>query len=142
PERPGHAHAAGALRVHGRSPRGRRPGEGARIAPQSHGTATRRRCARPQLAGELKPGSFEPAPWVAKAHLQTVYGGLAAPAPRPELRRERWDTPDGDFVDVDLVDGPAGSPWVHLYHGLEGSSNSPYARKLMAHVRARGWRGS
>jgi predicted alpha/beta-fold hydrolase len=40
------------------------------------------------------------------------------------------------------VDGVAGSPWVHLYHGLEGSSNSPYARTLMAHVRRRGWRGS
>ena len=52
------------------------------------------------------------------------------------------DTPDQDFVDVDFIDGPAGSPWVHLYHGLEGSSNSPYARTLMAYVRARGWRGS
>jgi hypothetical protein len=58
------------------------------------------------------------------------------------FRRERWDTPDGDFVDVDFVDGPPASPWVHLYHGLEGSSNSPYARMLMSHVRARGWRGS
>jgi hypothetical protein len=94
------------------------------------------------LSPSTGSGSFEPAPWLANAHLQTIYGALAAPAPRLELRRERWDTPDGDFVDVDFVDGPAGSPWVHLYHGLEGSSNSPYARKLMGHVRARGWRGS
>jgi predicted alpha/beta-fold hydrolase len=45
-------------------------------------------------------------------------------------------------VDVDFVDGVPGSPWVHLFHGLEGSSNSPYARMLMQHVRRRGWNGS
>ncbi|HSJ99491.1 MAG TPA: alpha/beta fold hydrolase [Myxococcota bacterium] len=67
---------------------------------------------------------------------------MLARAPRVAFRRERWDTPDGDFVDVDFVDGPAGSPWLHLFHGLEGSSNSPYARMLMAQVRSRGWRGS
>lgn len=85
---------------------------------------------------------FAPAPWLWNPHLQTVYGALLAPAPRVRFRRERWDTPDGDFVDVDFVDGMDGSPWVHLYHGLEGSSNSPYARMLMSHVARRGWRGS
>jgi len=88
------------------------------------------------------PPRFVPAWWLPHAHLQTVYGSLFARAPHVPLRRERWDTPDGDFVDVDLLDGPAGSPWVQLFHGLEGSSRSPYARMLMHHVRARGWRGS
>lgn len=90
----------------------------------------------------MTPPPFAPAPWLANPHAQTIYGAVLAPAPRVAFRRVRWDTPDGDFVDVDLVDGPAGSPWVHLYHGLEGSSNSPYARSLMHAVRARGWRGS
>jgi hypothetical protein len=80
--------------------------------------------------------------WLSNHHAQTLYAALLAPAPRVAFRRERWDTPDGDFVDVDFVDGVPGSPWVHLYHGLEGSSNSPYARTLMAHVARRGWRGS
>src|SRR5688572_16446205 len=66
--------------------------------------------------------------WLANRHAQTLYAALLAPAPRVAFRRERWDTPDGDFVDVDFVEGVPGSPWVHLYHGLEGSSNSPYAR--------------
>jgi predicted alpha/beta-fold hydrolase len=94
------------------------------------------------VAGELSPGPFVPAPWLANPHLQTIFAALLARAPRPAFRRERWDTPDGDFVDVDFVDGPESAPWVHLYHGLEGSSNSPYARMLMHHVGARGWRGS
>src|SRR6185503_18289477 len=75
--------------------------------------------------------------WLAGPHAQTVYGSIAAPAPGVDLRRERWDTPD-----VDFLDGPSGSPWIHLFHGLEGSSRSRYARTIMAHARGLGWRGS
>jgi uncharacterized protein len=88
------------------------------------------------------PPRFTAPWWLTPAHLQTVYGSLFARAPQVAFRRERWDTPDGDFVDVDFVDGADNSPWVHLFHGLEGSSASPYARNLMAHASARGWRGS
>jgi predicted alpha/beta-fold hydrolase len=88
------------------------------------------------------PPRFVPPRWLRNAHLQTIYGSLFAPAPRIAFTRERWETPDGDFVDVDFVAGGAGTPWIHLFHGLEGSSNSSYARALMAHVKARGWRGS
>ena len=90
----------------------------------------------------VPPRPFVPARWLSNPHLQTLYGALLAHAPRVAFRRERWDTPDGDFVDVDFVDGAAGQPWVHLFHGLEGSSNSPYARTLMHQAKALGWRGS
>jgi uncharacterized protein len=85
---------------------------------------------------------FQPARWLPHAHLQTIYASLLAPAPQVTYRRERWDAPDGDFVDVDFVDGPADAPSVHLFHGLEGSSQSHYARVLMNAVKSRGWRGS
>ncbi len=85
---------------------------------------------------------FEAPSWLRNAHLQTLYGSLFAPSPAVAYRRERWETPDADFVDVDFVDGPAGAPWVHLYHGLEGSSGSPYARQIMSLAKQRGWRGS
>ena len=85
---------------------------------------------------------FNPASWLPGAHAQTVYASLFAPTPQVEFRRERWESPDGDFVDVDFVDGPEAAPSVHLFHGLEGSSRSHYARTLMHAVRARGWRGS
>jgi uncharacterized protein len=57
-------------------------------------------------------------------------------------RRERWELPDGDFIDVDWVDGPASTPLLVLFHGLEGSSGSHYARTIMAAVKSRGWRGA
>ncbi|HET7402102.1 MAG TPA: hydrolase [Usitatibacter sp.] len=94
------------------------------------------------MAHALKPPPYVAPRWLRNPHLQTVYGSIVAAAPHPRLRRERWETPDGDFVDVDFLDGPAGSPWVQLFHGLEGSSRSPYARMLMAHAARRGWRGA
>ena len=81
--------------------------------------------------------------WLPGGHAQTVYAALAAPRPRVAYRRERWDTPDGDFIDLDWVqDQDRGqTPLVVLFHGLEGSSQSHYALALMAEVARRGWRG-
>jgi predicted alpha/beta-fold hydrolase len=56
------------------------------------------------------------------------------------LRRERWDTPDGDFIDVDFCGDPAAARILVLFHGLEGGSDSHYARALAAESLARGWR--
>ncbi|MBA5606889.1 alpha/beta fold hydrolase [Duganella sp. FT3S] len=84
-----------------------------------------------------------PAPrWLPNGHLQTIYPAICIPRPAVAFRRERWDTPDGDFIDVDFVDGQPGQPFVVLFHGLEGSSGSHYARALMAAVAARGWSGA
>jgi predicted alpha/beta-fold hydrolase len=76
--------------------------------------------------------------WLPGGHAQTLYGALG-PAPRIAWRRERWDTPDGDFIDLDWAGGAAG-PLVALFHGLEGGSGSHYARKLAFEAAARGWR--
>ncbi len=80
--------------------------------------------------------------WFANAHLHTIYGSALAKKAPVAYRRERWETPDGDFVDTDHVDAPPDRPWVVLFHGLEGSSDSAYARALMSKVKARGWRGT
>lgn len=74
-------------------------------------------------------------------HLQTI-GAALFPPPRVPLRRERWETPDGDFVDVDFSLSPAGdeAPRLVLLHGLEGSSDSHYARGLAARFAEAGWR--
>jgi predicted alpha/beta-fold hydrolase len=84
-----------------------------------------------------------PAPaWLPGGHLQTIYPALGIRAPALTYRRERWDAPDGDFVDVDFVDGEPGKPLVVLFHGLEGSSASHYAKAMMAEAAARGWSGA
>lgn len=80
--------------------------------------------------------------WLPGGHLQTIVPATCLAKPAVAFRRERWQAPDGDFVDVDLVDGLPGQPFVVLFHGLEGSSNSHYARALMAQVAACGWSGA
>ena len=79
--------------------------------------------------------------WLPGRHLQTVYPYLFLRPPPPAYRRERVETADADFVDFDWVDGPADAPVVVLFHGLEGSSKSPYAAALLGAAAARGWRG-
>jgi predicted alpha/beta-fold hydrolase len=60
---------------------------------------------------------------------------------RIALRRERVATADGDFLDLDWLDGPAAAPVVLVLHGLEGSARSHYVVGLLRLARARGWRG-
>ncbi|MGF6273662.1 putative alpha/beta-fold hydrolase [Massilia sp. UYP11] len=85
---------------------------------------------------------YYPAPsWLPGGHLQTIYPATCVAKPPLAYRRERWHSADGDFVDLDFVDGRPGQPLVVLFHGLEGSSNSHYARGLMAALAARGWSG-
>lgn len=82
--------------------------------------------------------------WLPGGNLQTIWPALYAHrvvGDLPTYRRERWTTPDGDFIDVDfLVQKAQRSPMVPsevkgedpqtllvLFHGLEGSSASHYA---------------
>ncbi len=81
--------------------------------------------------------------WLPGGNLQTIYAAaLGGARTAPVLRRERWGTPDGDFIDVDWLDGDRDSPLVVLFHGLEGGSHSHYARALMRELRGLGWRGA
>lgn len=55
------------------------------------------------------------------------------------MRRERWDAPDGDFIDVDSLEGAGDKPLLVLFHGLEGGSRSHYARAVLQLARERQW---
>jgi predicted alpha/beta-fold hydrolase len=80
--------------------------------------------------------------WLPNGHLQTIVPATCIARPQVSYRRERWNADDGDFIDVDFVDGEADKPFVVLFHGLEGSSDSHYARALMAALAACGWSGA
>jgi predicted alpha/beta-fold hydrolase len=56
------------------------------------------------------------------------------------VTRERFDTPDGDFVDVDWLPGRPGAPLLFVLHGLEGGARSHYVGGLFGLAAARGWR--
>ena len=74
--------------------------------------------------------------------MQTIYAYYLKLTPAFGYRRERWDTPDGDFIDLDWLDGfPRESKLVVLFHGLEGCSRSHYAVSLMNQLHGEGWCG-
>lgn len=88
----------------------------------------------------LAPRPFTPAWWCRGPHAQTLWARLARRPPHVALRRERLELPDGDFIDLDWTE-KGGGPIVIVLHGLEGSSDSPYARGLLRAIECRGWRG-
>jgi len=88
--------------------------------------------------------------WLPGGNLQTVWAARLAVThrgPAPAFRRERWDTPDGDFIDVDFALEPAQAtdaaarprPLLVLFHGLEGSSTGHYSLAMADEARRRGW---
>jgi hypothetical protein len=98
----------------------------------------------------MQPGREWPVPWwLPGGNAQTIWPALfsrshtgAAP---PAWRRERWTTPDADFVDIDWIDTPAWqdgvpAPLLVLFHGLEGSSASHYAQAFADWAQRHGWR--
>ena len=81
--------------------------------------------------------------WLAGGHAQTIWPALFAQrfhGPAPDFRRERWRTPDGDFIDVDWQGEDPRQPLLVLFHGLEGSSASHYAQAFAHWAREHGWR--
>jgi predicted alpha/beta-fold hydrolase len=89
------------------------------------------------------PTRYRAPAWLPGGNLQTLYPALVARRAHVSYRRERWMTPDGDFIDIDwtAAAGTGSAPLLVLFHGLEGSSNSQYARGLMHAAVQRGWRG-
>ncbi|MGH8442394.1 MAG: hydrolase [Nevskiaceae bacterium] len=94
----------------------------------------------PSLHGRVVRGAFVPHPLLRNAHLQTLVP-LLRPTPELELRIERRELPDGDFVDLGwCADNPKQGPLAVLLHGLTGGFDSKYARGLARRMLARGWR--
>ena len=91
--------------------------------------------------------------WLPGGHVQTIHAATWAPRPQVTYWRDRWETPDFDFIDLDWVESPEHAaadlklyqqdetPLMVLFHGLEGDSTSQYAVALMHAVAERGWRG-
>jgi uncharacterized protein len=98
--------------------------------------------------------NYEASWWLPGGNAQTIWAALKAKryvgAP-PVYRRERWTTPDADFIDVDYLadaevaatqsnQATSSGPLIVLFHGLEGTSRSQYAEAIAGYARAKGYR--
>src|SRR6202521_4577978 len=82
---------------------------------------------------------YSPAWWIPGGHLQTLWGRLFRRQPTAPTTLERWETPDGDFVELHRLTGAQGVPRVLLLHGLEGTVRSHYAQGLLNEAARRKW---
>lgn len=71
-------------------------------------------------------------------HLNTLFAHFFRRVEDLRYRRERIDTPDGDFLDLDWSEVGAGRVAI-LSHGLEGSTRRGYIRGMVHALNRRGW---
>lgn len=94
------------------------------------------------MSRTIVPADFQAARGLSNRHVQTLLPRLR-PLTALERDTEILNLPDGDFVELAWV-RPAplrdDAPLFVLFHGLEGSFDSPYARDLLATAASLGWR--
>jgi len=82
--------------------------------------------------------SFSPAWWARNPHLQTILPMLTK-VRAPNLTRQRLELSDGDFIDLDWLSHPKdGEDVLIIIHGLEGSAESHYVRRILKDCSERG----
>jgi predicted alpha/beta-fold hydrolase len=86
----------------------------------------------------IESSAYHPPLWLRSGHLQTVFPHFFRRVPPVAYRRERIDTPDGDFLDLDWSE--AGSRRLAVIsHGLEGDSKREYVLGMVRALRTAGW---
>src|SRR5438874_11166474 len=86
----------------------------------------------------VNESTYQAPRWLGNGHLQTCLPALIRRVKRVAYTRERIETPDNDFLDVDWI--KSGSRRVAvLAHGLEGDSNRHYILGMVNALAKRGW---
>lgn len=103
----------------------------------------------PQLTAQW---GYQAPALLSTGHVQTIWAAKCArywpasdqsPEPVLEWIRQRWTTPDQDFIDVDQLAGTQvdnSAPLLVLFHGLEGGRPSHYVQATARVCKRMGWR--
>ncbi|HEX8059640.1 MAG TPA: alpha/beta hydrolase, partial [Cyclobacteriaceae bacterium] len=78
----------------------------------------------------MEIGVYSPPYFLFNNHLETIYPALFRKVNVNGFRRERIDTPDNDFLDLDWLDSLTSNELVIISHGLEGNSQRPYVKGM------------
>lgn len=77
--------------------------------------------------------------WAFNSHVHTIVESQLIAPKNLDCERIEINTPDNDFLELDIREGEKERPVVALFHGLEGSSERFYIRNLMAELSQRGF---
>ncbi|MEM7374658.1 MAG: alpha/beta fold hydrolase [Bacteroidota bacterium] len=86
----------------------------------------------------LSSSSYRPPLLLRNRHAATMFPSLFRKVKGLHYERERLDTPDGDFLDLDWVQAGNNRLVIGL-HGLEGSADRSYIRGMMRHFHRNKW---
>lgn len=71
---------------------------------------------------------------LGNGHIETIIPYLFRPIKKQPYERERIDTPDNDFLDLDWLKG-GNNELVIVSHGLESSSHAKYVQGIAGHLK-------
>ena len=92
-----------------------------------------------QTSKRISLEPFEPAWWAWNVHVHTIVASQFSKVIKPEHKRIEIDTPDNDFLEVDVCIQDTDKPMVALFHGLEGSTDRYYIGNLMTRLERAGF---
>lgn len=86
----------------------------------------------------VSPSSYQPPFYLRNGHLQTIFASLFRRCDATPYRRERIETDDGDFLDLDWSAIDSRRLGI-ISHGLEGNSHRPYVVGMVRKLNQNGW---
>jgi hypothetical protein len=86
----------------------------------------------------LVNSAYTPPFYLFNGHLQTIVPAILYTGKNMSYQRERIETKDGDFLDIDWLQN-GNKRLAIISHGLEGSSSAPYTLRMAGALSANGW---
>ena len=82
--------------------------------------------------------AYKPPFYAFNKHMETIIPSALRKVKGVEYKRERIDTEDGDFLDLDWLQN-GHDKLIIISHGLEGSSHRPYVKGMAKLFHQHGW---
>jgi len=86
----------------------------------------------------LDASDYKPPLVFRNGNLNTIFPFLFRKSTKPNYKRSRFETSDGDFIDLDLLQNNKNRLAI-ICHGLEGNSNSQYMQNSAAFLFSNDW---
>ncbi len=90
------------------------------------------------MNSKINTEPFKPVPWCFNGHVHTVLCSLLFTAPNLDTRQVVIDTPDEDFLELDILEYHNNKPVIVLLHGLEGHTRRYYMANMAQEIHRRG----
>jgi len=86
----------------------------------------------------ISSSTYRPPRFLSNPHVQTVFASMFRKVSGVRYKRDRIDTPDGDFLDLDWS-GVGADKVAIILHGLEGNSERSYVKGMVRALNNDGW---